>query len=352
MNPSPNDQESRRTPEITSGSNTISRFFWVTILMLAALTIVLALIGILRNPEPAVPEPFEVPETTLETILGTVAKEAQKVVVPEIGPAMKEVYAPVYEAIPKYADFHYSVLGEYTELTAAVLGRMESQIRDQLFHEFEQRTTTALESLDKSYVEAYRNALDKELAAVEIPEEQRSLPIGEMTRTALEDAVNRAKTTLPLATTAAVVAGSGVLQVTTTIIAKKIAAAIAAKAALKGAAKSTGILGGAGGGALLCSPAGPVAILCGVAGGIAAWFTVDVVVIRIDEYFNRDEFEAELRALVDADKARKHRIIRKKLDEKAARMDAATKEIMKGFTLRDLSSGDRDTPDKRPEPAQ
>ena len=37
--------------------------------------------------------------------------------------------------------------------------------------------------------------------------------------------------------------------------------------------------------------------------GPAAWLLVDVVVLFADEYFNRDELEAELTALVDEQKA-------------------------------------------------
>ena len=331
MTQSPNGYETKK-------NKTASRFFWAAILVLAGLTLLLTLVGTLRNSEPAGPTTFEIPKTTLETILSEAAEKAQVIVAPETETILQNVYAPVYAAIPEYADFHYSVLGEYVELTEAAFGQMSHGLYDRLFKGFEQRLSDAATLLDQKYSEAYRSAL-KEQIETTIPTEQLSLPLGELTQAALEDAVSRARVTLPLASVVAGVAGSGTLKVVAATVAKKMAAKVAAKAAAKGVAKGGGFLAGAGGGALLCSWSGPGAALCGIVGGTAAWLLADAAVVNIDEYFNRDEFEAELRALIDEDRAARQLLIEEALRNKAAQMDAATNEIMKDFTLRDLSSG-------------
>jgi hypothetical protein len=93
------------------------------------------------------------------------------------------------------------------------------------------------------------------------------------------------------------------------------------------------VVTGVGGGALLCSWSGPGAAVCGIVGGAAAWFLTDAAVINIDEYFNREDFEAELRAILDEDRAEKHELLVTALQQKAAAMDAALEAI---FKMRDL----------------
>ena len=72
--------------------------------------------------------------------------------------------------------------------------------------------------------------------------------------------------------------------------------------------------------------------LC-VVGGAAAWVATDAAIISLDEYFNRDEFEAELRQLIDEDRARKTQAIEAALADKVKLMDEF---VDKNFTLRDL----------------
>ena len=66
---------------------------------------------------------------------------------------------------------------------------------------------------------------------------------------------------------------------------------------------------------------------------MCCWFESDAV---IAEYFNWEEFEAELRAILDEDRAEKRDLLTAALMDKAVAMDAAVDET---FTLRDLSSG-------------
>ena len=326
--------DARRTePDQRKNSSLASRFFWVTVLILAVATIGLTVVGGMRSTELPSPAAVEFSPTTLERLLSDTAIEAKNAVEPDINELLDAVYGRAYAAIPAYADFHYSVLGEYVELTEAVRGQMSVGLYERLFDGFEQRLTEAASVLDQRYVQEYQSNLQNQIAH-QLSTEGVSLPLGDVTDTVLKDAIDRVQTTLPLATASAGIVGSGSLKVLSATIAKKLAAKVTAKASAKGLAKGGGVLTGAGGGALLCSWSGPGAALCGIVGGAAAWFLTDAVVVNIDEYFNREDFEAELRAILDEDRAEKNELLAAALEAKAAAMDALVDEI---FKMRDLS---------------
>ena len=310
-------------------------YFWATILTLAIGTALLVVFGSVRNYS-NIPSEYEISPTTLETIFSNTAEVARLAVEPDVGAVLLSVYAPVYAAIPIYAEFHYSVLGEYTELTEAALGQMSGAIEERLFAGFGTRLNGAAQTLDQRFVEEYQNALRDNIQA-KIPAEKLTLPLGQMSQSVLDDALSRATVTFPIAGVSAGVVGSGGLKVISALIAKKMAAKIATKAAIKGVAKGGSVLVGAGGGALLCSWSGPFAALCGIAGGTAAWLLTDAAIINIDEYYNRADFEADLRIMIDDDRLAKEVMIEAALVRKASAMDEASNSILEEFTLRDLS---------------
>ena len=313
-----------------------SRYFWLTVCILAFATLALAALGSFRSTEPAPMPSVEVNPTKLEKLLSDSAIAAKEIIEPNIVSLLDTVYDPAYDAIPEYADFHYSLLGEYIELTEALTGQMSDALYERLFDGFEQRLANVASIIDQKYVEEYQRYLQERIA-VQTSQEGISLPLGQVTNAVLQDAMARAQTTLPLAAAAAGIVGSGSIKLIAATIAKKLAAKIAAKASAKGLAKGGGLLTGAGGGALLCAWSGPGAVVCGIVGGTAAWFITDAAIINIDEYYNREDFEAELRAIIDEDRAEKHKVLVAALQQKAAAMDAAVEEV---FRMRDLHVND------------
>jgi uncharacterized protein YaaW (UPF0174 family) len=314
------------TPQM-SPKRTTSRIFWATVSALAVATMTLVVVGLARAPSaeiPAEPILLEIPRTTLELLLTEAAETAHAEVSPDIDQILAEVYAPAYAAIPAYADFHYSVLGEYTELAEAAVSQMSTGLQSRLFAGFEQRLIEAGSLLDQRYADAYVAALKVQMDE-EFTTESLRLPLGTLTQAALRDATVRARITAPLAFVAAGVAGSGTLRIVATAMATKLAATIVAKVAAKGIVKGGGALAGAGGGALFCSWSGPGAAACAVVGGVGAWLLTDAVIVNIDEYFNRDEFEGELRAILDDDPAAKTQLFEEALKKKALEMDKAAK---------------------------
>ena len=321
-----------------------TRFFWGTIIFLAVASLVLVAIGLIRSEqstsdlrdesptvaEEAASQEVEIERSTLQEVFERAARTARTQTSNEINPLLDELYRPVYGGITSYADFHYTVLGEYTELVGAALGSAADAIEKKLYNDFDERLERVASTLDARFADEFRTALMQELQA-EIPSVLSDVPLAPITQRAIEDALARVQVTVPVGTVMAAIGGAAAIKAVSAAIAAKVATKVAAKAAGKGVAKGTGILGGIGAGALVGSWLGPPgAAIGGIIGGAAAWLAVDAAVISIDEYFNRDDFEADLRMMVDEHRSvvRSHLI--SALEQKS--------EDIENFTLHDLSS--------------
>ncbi|WP_167648438.1 hypothetical protein [Mameliella alba] len=300
----------------TAGQTRTARWFiWGTPIGLAVVVVLATLAAYLHPPKPTT---FDVPPTRLETVLTESAEIARAAVVRDLDGYLDRVYAPAYAAIPRYADFHYSILGEYIELGEAALGQSSEALENRLLAGFDTRMAAAAAEIDATFVQAYRDTVQSRIRQ-EAPPDAMDLPLGEMTAGAVSDAVARVKVTAPV--TAAIGQGSkGALKATAKLFARKIAAKVSAKAATKGIAKGGSIAAGAGGGALLCSWSGPGAAVCGAAGALAVWLATDAAIIGLDEFFNRADFEAEMRAMLDADRAEKRLLLENALTRKAEKI--------------------------------
>lgn len=289
------------TPPPTPKSRIAAWFFWGTITVMTLGTLALQVAG----SQNAAPAASDVSKNSTELLaekfraaLEGAPDEVLQQVLPKIDPLLDKAFQPVVDRIEGYTDFHYSIRGEYTELVVAVAGSLEADLETRLFDGLSDRLKGVSAAMDQDFASAYERELGKRISAA-----SNSVDLGEAMRRATQDAIARVKVTAPAAA-ATTVAGAISLKVISKTVAKKVAAKVAAKAAAKGLFKGGSVLGGAGAGAAICSPSGPVAAACGIAGGVIAWFTVDAVVIGLDEVLNRDEFERELRASVDAEKRR------------------------------------------------
>ncbi len=324
---------------------TFGSVFWAIILFMAAATLALALIAAFRPPEgpevlgdagskgehPTVKAGKDYPEGKLKEIFERASTEGSAAAKDALDRQLDDLYAPVYEGIETYADFHYSVLGEYVELSTAAMGQMERVIQERLFADFQSRLETMTSNLDDRFETAYGDELKRGFE--ELPEGAtfEGIPAGQITA----DTRARLKTTVPVASAAVALGGVAALKVSSKAMAKRIATAVAAKAAAKGVAKGTGILGGAGagaaGGGLIGGPVG--AVVGGAIGAVGTWLAVDHVIIKIDEFFNREEFEAELAAMVDEHKAMVVEQLEKAIE--------ARREQLSDFTLETLTGGNK-----------
>ena len=241
------------TTEVQTGSvsapkrNVATSAFWGAIVFMAIATVTVALIGSLRSVSPDSTIPLEFESTVIEDFIDGATEATLQEVLQRTDPLLDDVYAPVYAAIPDYADFHYSLVGEYSLLSMALQGGIGDDLQQRLFRGFQQRTNSALDELESLSIELYKSNLDAEVREA-LNAESAGAVLGEATQLALDDAVARARLSIPMAG-AAVVLGSGGLKVLTAGMATKLGTAIAAKATAKGAVKGGVALSGAGGGA-------------------------------------------------------------------------------------------------------
>jgi len=308
----------RQKTRITQGSLA----FFTTIGVLCAATLILIALAALR------PTSYDPPASTVAAWIAEAAQRASAETEAAVADEMRVVFAPVYAAIPAYADFHYSVLGEYIELTEAATGAVAQGVEDRLFPDFDQRYAAALARIDPVFAERFAAALAEISARPE-----GALPLGDATRAALADAQARMSVTAPLATVAAAGVGKAAAKALSKALLKTLAKT-AAKTGLKTGAKAAGIGGGMAAGAGIGSVLGPPgALLGGVIGGVATWIAVDYAVIKIDEVLNRDAFEAELRALIDAERARLTQGVLAALATRAEALDETPNGAPNGRTL-------------------
>lgn len=208
------------------------------------------------------------------------------------------LFEPVYAGITDYSDFHYSVLGEYSELfSLAIKERMGDEIEGRMFEGFNQRVENLGVNIDSAFREAFEESV-KESTIESISLDQQADTLGAVTQIVIDDVIERSKITVPAASMTAF-AGVSATKVISKGMAQAVVSKIGVKFAAKGVLKASLGLGGAGAGAAAGSFLGPLgAAAGGVVGALVFFFSADAVIINIDQYFNQEEFENDLRASV------------------------------------------------------
>lgn len=342
-----------RKAELTSNASVternppkLARWFWSAFFLMAAISMALAIVAIVRSENSLPPansgQPsLEVPpETTglgehsateLNITLTDANQIALTAVTDRIGPLLDAAYAPAYGAIPIYSNYHYSVWGEYAELSTAALGNIGGKLKELLFDGLDSRLRGVSQNLDQSFDTLFETEVQ-----ASVSEADTSI-FGPLTKRSVEDAMSRMTVTVPVSTVTAI-GSAAAIKTATSVMAKKIATKLAVKAAAKSGGKWAAAVSGAGSGAALCSWSGPGAGFCAAAGGVGAWLVADYGIVKVDEYWNREEFEADLRGMIDERKAADKAALTKALKERANAVKVVTSEIVRDheFTLREL----------------
>lgn len=327
---------SQPKPKATMGE----RAFWGTIYFLIGGTLFLLLASFLSSgdgrsqvqygsdgqPEQA-PRVYEIQSEVLRRAIPRASQMTLDQMEQPVDAMLDRVFAPIYSGIPAYTDFHYTVLGEYTELVGAVLVNSTISIESMMFDGFGERMNAELTDIDSRF----NNAFSRNLLAVA----QESLPpgveishLGPISSTIIDDISGRAMYTVPLASISSL-GGASLAKLATQKIAAQLSAKLLVKSGIKATAKGASIMAGGGSGALIGSAGGPIgSIVGGVVGAVATWLTVDKVIIEIDEYYNRPEFESDLKAAIDLNRA--------ELRANILTGFAAKKQEIDSFTIRDL----------------
>jgi hypothetical protein len=254
-------------------------------------------------------------------------------------------FARAAERVPAFADWYYSLSGEYARLLHAALGELDDHLAGRLEELVLAPAAVegALEDLARradGRLEARLRRMAAELLAlVEILVRAESLAARDSRVEVLGewrpggDLPDRLMSLLSpspddlarqgVATSAGVVAaalafkklGAAALVKASGLAAAKptagALAALASKLGLKTALQGGGGLAGAGAGAaagatlcagtLLGAPLAPgCALLGGALTGLGTWLLVDKAVLEVDEHLHRERLEAELRAALEA----------------------------------------------------
>jgi hypothetical protein len=232
----------------------------------------------------------------------------------------QRLFAVVQQRIPLFADWYYSLGGEYGRLFAAVFGDLPSYVAAQwdalVFTPAD--SAQAIEqmsaSLDRQLREQLQGAavdfqatLARLARAHRLDVESPALAVvGVWAPTVGQDGELPRYLALSGLDLARQSAASGAGAAVGALTAKKLGAATVAKIGLKSALKTGGALGGAASGAALCigsgvgAPFAPgCALLGGVLTGLTAWLGVDKGMLEMDEWWHRERLEEQLRVTLE-----------------------------------------------------
>lgn len=266
-------------------------------------------------------------------------------------------FAQVSDRLPMFADWYYSLRGEYSRMAMAVLsatsladGDFVARRAAQLLFP-EQVWESGLKALEldsnTSLLSAHMNTRDHWISQVQsrlgpqlipspIGELQKALPVfnldalsQQLTALAQISALDNRIALNSLGT--AVLAGPALWRAVAARNALASSRVIAATGARGG-----GRLASAAGGAALCAPGGPLAIACAVGAGVATWVATDWLLLQVDEAVNREELLATMqRGLTDLRGGLEQELLAA-YDARLEALQTSTQEqITQGFSLVD-----------------
>jgi preprotein translocase subunit YajC len=235
-------------------------------------------------------------------------------------------FGVIYRNIDSFLDFHYSVIGEYTELGAMATGKIEQSIQKRLFpKEFDEQ----IQGLNRIIAKEFKAHSQKHLAFMDktLTKDIDTTLNAEVLERLKSDINHHIKTqqvkisavvTIGIAAMVAKVVASKIAIKAYSKVAIKSSTKMATKGATTGAAAATGAL------------CGPAVVICSPILATAAWFGSDKLLVEADEYLHRDQFKKEIIASIDQQKevlkADYKRIYLKSLEKLSRQMREAYQE--------------------------
>lgn len=245
---------------------------------------------------------------------------ARELLAAELDAGLDEVFAPVHRRLPGFADWYYSLGGEYSRLGMAALAQLNladgnfiaSKAASMLFptEEWEdalagldERMLAALQAQQQAVRADWLRQVGERLAPYRVPAplegaagESRAAPLrldGFMARWIADEQAALAGRVRMSSVAGGAAAGSVLWRRAAARAATATGRAVAARGASRTAARA----GAATTGSLaVCAATGPAAAGCALLAGAAAWVATDWALLRIDEWRHRDELLAALEA--------------------------------------------------------
>lgn len=211
-------------------------------------------------------------------------------VIETINSEFDELFENVDKNVDDFLDFHYSIVGEYTELTAMVAGDIEEEISEKLFGaDF----SNQIERISLLIDEKYRNSISQHFKVINnVSSKDIDLELNKGTFNKLNEDINLRMSTQE--GKIGIMLSARLAPQVIKVIAAKLATKTIAKVAAKGAAKTAAKIAAAGTAGTAGLTCGPFAWICSPVAAGVAWFGTDAVIIAGDEYLNREEFKKEI----------------------------------------------------------
>lgn len=238
-----------------------------------------------------------------------------------LGGELDRVFTELKVRVPDYADWYFSLTGEYTRLSILILQRVGWHEGDHLWEraedlifgggEFAERLA-GIEGLASAqlaeHVLEQRAAWLAEILQLLAPEAERAVtrgtPVAILALDELAAEFGGHGGSGFLTRISASAAGAGSAGIAAPVLARMAARSAAATIAggglaAKGASRGAARAGASGASVLGCAAAGPAAVACAVLVGGAAWVAADWALLSVDEWRHRDALIADWEQRLD-----------------------------------------------------
>jgi hypothetical protein len=197
-----------------------------------------------------------------------------------------KLFISVENNVDVFLDFHYSVYGEYAELTAMVMGDIEKTIQQKLFgSDFESKAEKTSNLIHNKYKKNLKKHLDK---IEKIGSDGIDTKLNAKILTTLHNDIftneitQKGKVGLLVASRFV----PRLVQTVSTKLAGKFFVKVIAKTSAKLAAATTGAVAGT-----VC---GPFVWVCSPIAAVGFWFGTDAAIVTTLEVLGRDDFKKEI----------------------------------------------------------
>lgn len=310
---------------------------------------------------------YRVDEDTFEWLLQTTLarfsvddSRLREQVQAEVNARVDSSFSRVRERLPLFADWYYSLPGEYSRLAMSALSAANLVEGDFLARRAAallfpdplwQASFEGLETASQALIEDARAAsrarwlqeVSDRLSPLKVgqetiasPRETESLTLDVLDRSLQEAAITPWQTPRVAVSSIAGASMAGTALWRVAVARNALGSArVAGAMSARGGAR----VGSAATGALVCAPGGPLAIACAAGVGIATWVATDWLLLEVDEAVSREAMEAALLAgLNTLQEALKAEILAAYDARVEAISEASQQHIAQTFVLREGAS--------------
>ncbi len=272
------------------------------------------------------------------------------------------LFSDLHERVPHFADWYYSLGGEYARLSfwaldqagitdgGYVIDRMQALIFDQA--DYAERLArlhrAGALSIETRQKQARNEWLDHLLERLDGRERQPVTGREPELRLSLDGMLPAvgggpgSDFETRLAVSGAAASGAGAATTAWRLFGRRTATAASSRLAVRGTTRGAARAGtSAGAGAVLCAPGGPAAFACGLVAGGAVWLATDWGLLQLDALRNREAMEDALHeAIATQRQDLEEQLLRHWLDVVEQHYQGMQREVERTFIpIRALSAG-------------